>query len=65
VGGQAHIFGLVLPIGRLFKPSISPTSLIRLQVIKLVVLLEAQLFILFTLNSFIIATINLSYIQFW
>jgi hypothetical protein len=62
VGGRVYIFSLALPIGRLFKPSISLTPLIRSQVIKSAVLLGPQLLLLSTLNSFTIATINLSYV---
>jgi hypothetical protein len=65
VGGRAHIFSLALPVGRSFKPSISPTSSTRSQVMKSAVLLGAQLLILSTSNSFVIATIDLSHVQFW
>jgi hypothetical protein len=45
VGGQAHIFSPALPVGRPFKPSISPTSSTRSQVMKSAVLPGLQLLI--------------------
>ena len=66
VGGRVHIFSSALPVGRPFKPSISPTPSTRSQVMKSAVLPGPQLLlILSTSNSFAMATVDLSHVQFW
>jgi hypothetical protein len=60
VGGWAHIFSPVLPVGRPLKPSISPTSSTRSQVKKSAVLQDQ---LLFTSISLTMATVDLSHVQ--
>lgn len=60
VGGRTHL-RLALLVGWPYKPSISPT-LKKSQVMKSAILQDQ---LLSTSNSFAMATVNLSHVQFW